>query len=515
MSEISLYRKYRPQTFTNLVGQDHVRGTLVNAIITERLVHAYLFTGPRGTGKTSTARLFAKAINCERLKGDGEPCEECDICRDITIGRLIDVVEIDAASHTGVDDVRELIDGLNFAPTRAKNKIYIVDEVHMLSKGAFNALLKTLEEPPRNVYFILATTEVHKVPDTIISRCQRFDFKRIDAKTIMTRLYYIAQVEGITVEEEALDIIARHVDGGLRDAIGLFEQLIVNGALTRDHVKKVLGVAGRSAVQLLYERLSGGDLAGSLAYLQDLYREGVDFTQFTKELLEFVRGEMLHAVETKALDNVGRLVRMIEAFQRALDQLKTTLIVQLPLEIAVISLLVSADADATPAVDPAAAVGAVAATVPRVAGGLERQAATSAGGAASDVVGASVGNAPDARLTTPLPLEELQSLWPRVMERIKTPKLRTSLKSLRSLRVADRTITLVFDAKFHQDTVMQSELRRELEAMIEAVTGRAVKVTAVHEAVELHGPSDAEDSTATFNVANVAEVFGGEEIMEE
>ncbi len=301
MSEISLYRKFRPQTFANLVGQDHVRVTLTSALKKGQLAHAYLFTGPRGTGKTSTARLFAKAINCINLSENAEPCEECDICRDITTGRLIDVVEIDAASNTGVDDMRELIDKLHFAPTRAKNKVYIVDEVHMLSKGAFNAFLKTLEEPPANVFFILATTESHKVPETIISRCQRFDFKRIDNKTVMARLAYIAQIEGITAEDEALEMIARHVDGGLRDAIGLFEQLTVDKKLTKDTVRTILGVAGSSAIENFYKLLSERDANGALCFIQELYTEGIDFVQFTKELLEKMRGEMLHAVESKQM----------------------------------------------------------------------------------------------------------------------------------------------------------------------------------------------------------------------
>ncbi|MCX6734116.1 MAG: DNA polymerase III subunit gamma/tau [Candidatus Peregrinibacteria bacterium] len=301
MSEISLYRKYRPQTFGHLVGQDHVRVTLMNAVRTDKLSHAYLFTGPRGTGKTSTARLFAKAINCEDRSETGEPCEKCDICVDITSGRLIDVVEIDAASHTGVDDVRELIDKLHFAPTRAKNKVYIVDEVHMLSKGAFNAFLKTLEEPPTNVYFVLATTEAHKVPETIISRCQRFDFKRIDTKTVMARLAYIAQSENITVEEEALEMIARHVDGGLRDAIGLFEQLIVDGKLMAAHVRTILGVAGSSAVEKFYGLLMSKDSVETLRFIQELYGEGVDFGQFTKELLEKMRLEMLVRAHDRVL----------------------------------------------------------------------------------------------------------------------------------------------------------------------------------------------------------------------
>ena len=239
MDQISLYRKYRPHNFDNLIGQDHVRTTLINAIKSEHVAHAYLFTGPRGTGKTSSARLIAKALLCSALKDKHEPCNQCDLCLDINSGRLIDLIEIDAASNRGIDEVRELKEKINFAPSRAKYKVYIIDEVHMMTKEAFNALLKTLEEPPAHAYFILATTEVHKIPDTIISRCQRFDFRRLSLKALMTRLAYICEKEGIEAEDKALEVISRYVNGGMRDAIGLVEQLTVDGKLGHAKVEEI------------------------------------------------------------------------------------------------------------------------------------------------------------------------------------------------------------------------------------------------------------------------------------
>lgn len=513
MSEISLYRKYRPQTFGHLVGQDHVRVTLMNAIRTDKLAHAYLFTGPRGTGKTSTARLFAKAINCENVSETGEPCEKCDICMDITSGRLIDVIEIDAASNTGVDDMRELIDKLHFAPTRAKNKVYIVDEVHMLSKGAFNAFLKTLEEPPANVYFILATTESHKVPETIISRCQRFDFKRIDTKTVITRLSYIAQAEGVTAEEEALEMIARHVDGGLRDAIGLFEQLLVDGKLMAAHVKVILGVAGSSAVERFYGLLAGGDTMGTLKCIHELYTEGTDFGQFTKELLEKMRGEMLKAVEAKKMDEASKVVGMIEIFQKANDQLRNTTIAQLPLEMAVIRYLhpVVVVASAPVVAVQAAAVATAAPVIPRSAipmAAVRPSVAAETSGAPIATVSASPTDASGQKISH----DQLKKDWGRVTERLKTPKLKISLKDMKSFTVEGHIIMLSFTAKFHQETVMDSVLRTELERAIEEVTGSSMKVESKLERMELRSPIEREEvaSIAPDFADDVAEMFGGE-----
>lgn len=517
MSEISLYRKYRPQTFGHLVGQDHVRITLMSAVKKGALAHAYLFTGPRGTGKTSTARLFAKAMNCENLGETGEPCEKCDICQDITIGRLIDVVEIDAASHTGVDDVRELIDKLHFAPTRARNKIYIVDEVHMLSKGAFNAFLKTLEEPPTNVYFVLATTEAHKVPETIISRCQRFDFKRIDAKTVMARLAYIAQNEGVTVEDAALEMIARHVDGGLRDAIGLFEQLIVDGKLEAAHVRTILGVAGNSAVEKFYSLLMSKDSVETMRFIQELYGEGVDFGQFTKELLEKMRLEMLKAIDAKKVEEARECVRMIECFQKAFDQLRNSLIVQLPLEMAVVRYLhgevieVQTSVSSTKAVEitPAARAATPIVEQKNSSYKIPLAAAVSAEVTVEKVMSGKT-----------ITQDELTKNWPRVIERVKTPKLRISLKDVKHFTIEGHILTLSFSAKFHQDTVMDPVIRAELEKLIEEVFGTSVRVESRIERVELHSSIEHHEKMVDRNQAansdtvdfadDVAAMFGGE-----
>ena len=284
MESVSLYRKYRPHNFDNLVGQDYIRDTLTNALKGNRVSHAYLFSGPRGTGKTSAARLLAKALNCSNLTDGYDPCNECDFCQEINNGRLIDLIEIDAASNRGIDEVRDLKEKINFAPTRSKFKVYIIDEVHMMTKEAFNALLKTLEEPPDHVYFILATTEIHKIPETILSRCQRFDFKRINKKALMTRLSFIAQKEKIQAQDSALELITRYVDGGLRDAIGLLEQLSVDKKLEVEHVREILGLSHTSLILSLYDVLMNNDIKEALKIISELHNQGSDLKQFLHEM---------------------------------------------------------------------------------------------------------------------------------------------------------------------------------------------------------------------------------------
>lgn len=260
MGKISLYRKYRPQNFENLVGQNHVRTILINAIKRGEVAHAYLFTGPRGTGKTSTARLIAKALNCTDLRNEYDPCDECEFCKDINDGRLIDLIEIDAASNRGIDEIRDLKEKINYSPTRGNCKVYIIDEVHMLTKEAFNALLKTLEEPPEHSFFVLATTEVHKIPNTIISRCQRFDFRRIGDEDLLGRLKFVVEQEGFEASDEALKMVVDNANGGGRDAIGLLEQLVVDGKLNIGIMKNVLGTAGRKIVGDFKEALMSGEV---------------------------------------------------------------------------------------------------------------------------------------------------------------------------------------------------------------------------------------------------------------
>ncbi len=287
-----LARKYRPSTFEELVGQDALVRTLSNAIDSGRIAHAYMLTGVRGVGKTTTARIIARALNCVGEDGQGDititPCGTCDQCIAIAEDRHVDVMEMDAASRTGVDDIRELIEGVRYKPVSARFKVYIIDEVHMLSKNAFNALLKTLEEPPEHVRFIFATTEIRKVPVTVLSRCQRFDLRRLDMAQLAEHFTNVAKQEDVTVDDDAIRLISRAADGSVRDGLSLLDQAIAlgDGAVTGEQVQNMLGLADRAAVFDLFEQLMGGDIKGALGQMQNMYRDGADPVAVLQDLLD-------------------------------------------------------------------------------------------------------------------------------------------------------------------------------------------------------------------------------------
>ena len=289
----ALYRKYRPKVFADVVGQEHVTRTLMNEIRTGRHSHAYLFTGSRGTGKTTCAKIFAKAVNCEHPV-NGDPCNECATCRGIDSGAVMDVVEIDAASNNGVDSIRDIRDEANFTPVNGKYRVYIIDEVHMLSTGAFNALLKTLEEPPAHVKFILATTEVHKLPATILSRCQRFDFKRISPEDIAGRVLYVADQEHLNVTQNAANLIARLADGALRDALSILDQCMGHGTdIDENVVNEVVGLTGRTHLFALADSILQRDSASALDQINELHSRSCDMERLCSELINHFRNLMV------------------------------------------------------------------------------------------------------------------------------------------------------------------------------------------------------------------------------
>ena len=301
MAYTALYRKFRPTTFADVVGQEHITRTLRNQIIADRVGHAYLFNGGRGTGKTSSAKILARAINCLNPK-DGEPCNECEICRGALNGSLTDIVEMDAASNNSVEDIRSIREEVNFLPTKAKYRVYIIDEVHMLSPGAFNALLKTLEEPPEHVKFILATTEPQKLPATILSRCQRFDFKRISNEDIIKRLKVVCNESNIEITDSALNIIAVLSEGAMRDALSILERCIQDGEnkIDEDKIKDLVGIPKISFVNSITEAIIDYDIDKALKSMDDILNEGKDLNNFLWEIIKYIKDILIYKSSKKA-----------------------------------------------------------------------------------------------------------------------------------------------------------------------------------------------------------------------
>ncbi len=501
---MSFYRKYRPQKLTEIVGQSHIRQTFLNALKKGGLTHAYLFTGSRGTGKTSTARIIARALNCLTPDPDGEPCNKCEICAEALAGRLVDLIEIDAASNRGIDEMRELRQKILFTPSRAKAKIYIIDEVHMLTKEAFNALLKTLEEPPDHAYFILATTEPHKIPETIISRTQRFDFHRIAESEIVSHLAEIAKKEEIKFVPEALQLVAKQSVGGMRDAIGMLEQLGSSGEITVESVAQNLGLTRPQAVEDFTTALLSSKLSEALDAIAGLVAEGANLIQFNKTILAKLREIMLAKISENSLPEAKRILGIINEFTQAGEELKNAIIPQLPLEVAVIAVC-SGGVQAASVVpknipaqeSPAPAEVKKAPAQPKPEQEVEKKLAAVEEEAVAQKI-------PEGSLSIP----EAESVIPQVLGKIQNPTVKMVVKGAKIVAVTDSEIEIGVGSDFLAEK-LDSSARSLLAEKFSEILGRSLQIKVSRVEIEIQSAAPEAPSPASPKAKTVAEAADG------
>jgi DNA polymerase-3 subunit gamma/tau len=537
MAHLALYRAWRPQTFQDMVGQQHIVQTLQNAIRENRLSHAYLFSGPRGTGKTSAAKILAKAVNCERGPAP-EPCNECEMCKRITAGSVMDVVEIDAASNRGVDEIRDIRDKVKYAPTEARRKVYIIDEVHMLTTEAFNALLKTLEEPPGHVMFVLATTEPHRLPPTIISRCQRFDFRRVSLEEQTALLRKICTEEGMKAEEEALTYIARLSDGGMRDAISLLDQIasFTGGNVTLEQAVDATGGVPAEQFGRLAAAIRDNDVSAVLHEIDEMMRAGKSADKCLEQLMLYFRDMLLAQLAPEAANSSGRMMDPAELRKLAADfrrerlfgiidllnryqtEMKYAAHPQTMLEIALIKLCTAGGTAAVQTVndvsaaEPSRAAAGDIAKLQQKLAELERKVETalkngvSASGSSAAVEGhaggqssrasagsrhSAAGSAKPVRSRVKLDAyvqamgssssKELLAKWPQVLQRVKEERVTVHawLVDGEPAACTEDTALVAFKNTIHRETTEKPANKSMIEGVISSIVGRPTTLATV------------------------------------
>ncbi|MBR3601437.1 MAG: DNA polymerase III subunit gamma/tau [Lachnospiraceae bacterium] len=489
MSYTALYRKFRPDNFKDVKGQDHIVTTLKNQIMADRIGHAYLFCGTRGTGKTSIAKLFAKTVNCENPV-DGSPCGECASCKSIAAGASMNVIEIDAASNNGVDNIREIVDEVSYSPAEGKFKVYIIDEVHMLSIGAFNALLKTLEEPPSYVIFILATTEVHKIPITILSRCQRYDFKRISIETITERMKELMEAEGVQVEEKALRYVAKTADGSMRDALSLLDQCIAfhfGKELTYDKVLDVLGAVDTEVFSRLYRQVLDRNVLGCIGLLEEIIMQGRELTQFVSDFSWYLRNLLLVKTSDNMEDvidvsseNLARLkdeakqtdmeniIRYIRIFSELASKMKYAAQKRILLEVALIKLC-KPEMEAT----QDSLLDRIRAVEEKIENGIVTTMVHQ--GEKAAISQAHNQSKPEVPKAIPEDVKQVVQKWLGIVGNAEMP-LKLYLKNAKLSLGGDNKLMMVVEDGVHYDYLRQDGCKEQIETLIEDYMGKHVEI---------------------------------------
>lgn len=539
----TLYRKYRPQKFSDVIGQKYIVQTLTNALTNDRLGQAYLFTGPRGTGKTTLARLLAKSINCSSRTGS-EPCLTCPHCLAMAENRSLDIIEIDAASNTGVDNIRELRETVKLPPTLGTHKIYIIDEVHMLSSGAWNALLKTLEEPPSHVVFILATTELHKIPETILSRCQRFDFARLPLEHIVEKLAKIAETEQVSVDHEALEIIALTAEGGMRDAESLLSQVLSleDKHVTAEEAANILGVSPHKTTETFSLALAQRNFSQALDILRQLTDTGSDCFAFATQLLHYFRKLLVVTIDThlsylfkqeltqeqldallkiSALLQPADAIRLVELFQAARKEIRLSPLPELPLEVAA-AKFIHPDAPAlsltTPPTkqtssNPLTAVTPTSQSIPN----KEVQQPLTTNSTPHTTQNTTPSSQKSESENTPIiSLEKVRAAWPAIVEaaKRKTPSLALALVGSHPLAIEGTTVSLSAKFSIHKEQLSQAKSQLTLSDAFDTILKIRPKIKIILEGTPLQSSTTEQSSTEPI-LDQVLTALGGHVIQPE
>lgn len=488
----ALYLKWRPLTWNEIIGQEHIVSTLHNAVSAGRFSHAFLFAGPRGTGKTSTARILAKAVNCLEEDLTKRPCNQCDHCNAVNQGRFLDLIEIDAASNTSVDDVRDLRDKINFSPNQGRYKVYIIDEVHMLSTAAFNALLKTLEEPPAHAVFVLATTEAHKIPATVLSRCQRHEFRRIPFKEIYHQLEHITHQEDLETEPEALSLIARQATGSLRDAISLLDQLAsASQSINLDLAHNILGTATSQSVLDIFDAIVENEPATGLDHIHRTLDSGSDPRQFARQIVDYLRNLLLvrlsnvdhvdvsddikaqMARQSQIMD-VAELLHTLRAFNRAANDARSSWQPALPLEMAFIESLKVLTHSGSIQGHGGKTVSA--ATIPEVREPPKKE-DLSTSSQTSETSASPTASEPQ---TDPLP-KDISKNWRRILSQVRdvNPQTQALLNSCKPLGIKDGALILGFNGTFAKSKMEQGDNIEITKQALADVVGKELPIRCV------------------------------------